>query len=311
MKVILVTGGAGFIGSNYLNTFVLKYPDTHFINVDILTYAGKLENISVSECGNYSFEKTDITDAIELEKIFATYKPEGVIHFAAESHVDKSISNPDEFINTNIVGTNNLLRLSVKYGVQRFHQISTDEVYGSLKPDEAPFTEESQLFPNSPYSASKASADLLVRSYNETFDLNVVITRCSNNYGPNQDDTKLIPLFIKKLQAGERVPLYGDGMNIRDWLHVDDHVQAIDLVFNKGRNGEIYNIGGKNELTNIDLVQKLLTLTVRDADAIEYVVDRLGHDFRYAIDISKINAELGWQPGVLFEDGLKCLVKHF
>jgi len=304
MKTIFVTGGAGFIGSNYLNTFVPKYPDTHFINIDALTYAGKLSNVTVSNLPNYSFEHIDITDAQALEKVFEQYQPEGIIHFAAESHVDKSIENPDQFILTNVSGTNNLLRLAVRYKVKRFHQVSTDEVYGSLEEGESAFIEESPLSPNNPYSASKAAADLLVRSYHKTFGLDVVITRCSNNYGPNQDDTKMIPLFLKKLQAGEKVPLYGDGLHVRDWLHVSDHVRAIDLVFNGGKSGEVYNIGGDNELTNMALVEKLLTLTERKAEAIEFVADRLGHDRRYAINATKIHQELGWQPLMVFEEGI-------
>lgn len=309
MKTIFVTGGAGFIGSNYLNKFVLAYPDIHFVNIDALTYAGKLSNIKVTDSSNYSFEEIDITNIQTTEEIFKKYKPEGVIHFAAESHVDKSIENPDVFIHTNVLGTNNLLHLSVKYNVKRFHQISTDEVYGSLEIEDAPFMEIDILAPNNPYSVSKASADLLVRSYNKTFGLDTVITRCSNNYGPNQDDTKLIPLFIKNLQAGDKVPLYGDGSNIRDWLYVEDHVDAIDVVFNKGANGEIYNVGGDNELTNIALVKKLLELTSKEEDAIEYVADRLGHDFRYAIDASKIKDDLGWKPRISFDVGIRELLK--
>ena len=308
MKSILITGGAGFIGSNYLNTFVPHYKDIHFVNVDALTYAGKLSNITVSDLPNYSFEQVDIQAFTELEKVFATYTPEGVIHFAAESHVDKSIANPDEFIQTNVSGTNNLLRLAVQHKVERFHQISTDEVYGSLQLGDEAFTETHPLAPNNPYSASKAAADLLVRSYHKTFGLNTVITRCSNNFGPYQDDTKLIPLFIKKLKAGETVPLYGDGSNMRDWLHVSDHVRAVDMVFNKGRAGEIYNVGGTHELSNLELVHKLLTLTGRDETAIVHVPDRLGHDFRYAINATKITTQLGWKPTVTFDEGIQELL---
>jgi len=307
MKTIMVTGGAGFIGSNYLNQFVPLYADTKFINVDALTYAGKLENVTISSLPNYQFEKIDITQNDKLENLFNTYQPEGIIHFAAESHVDKSIEDPDKFIQTNVAGTNNLLRLAVKHKVQRFHQVSTDEVYGSLGEGENAFTELSHLAPNNPYSASKAAADLLIRSYHKTFGLDAVITRCSNNYGPNQDDTKMIPLFIKKLLAGERVPLYGDGLHVRDWLHVSDHVNAIDLVFHKGKSGEVYNIGGDNEMTNLVLVEKLLKLTGRNSDSIEFVTDRKGHDRRYAIDASKIQNELGWKPIVSFEEGIEKL----
>ncbi len=304
MKTILVTGGAGFIGSNYLNEFVPEHPETTFINVDALTYAGNLANVHVSEAANYLFEKVDITDAAALEQLFVRYAPAGIIHFAAESHVDKSIENPDQFIKTNVVGTNNLLRLAVKYKVERFHQVSTDEVYGSLTEAGEPFTEASLLTPNNPYSASKAAADLLVHSYYKTFGLNAVITRCSNNYGPNQDDTKMIPLFLKRLRSGAKVPLYGDGLHVRDWLHVHDHIKAIDVVFRGGKPGEVYNIGGDNELTNLALVQKLLALTHREDDAIEFVTDRLGHDRRYAINAAKIQSELGWKPIVTFEEGL-------
>ncbi len=308
MKSILITGGAGFIGSNYLNTFVPHYKDIHFVNVDALTYAGKLSNITISDLPNYSFEQVDIRAFTELEKVFATYAPEGVIHFAAESHVDKSIANPDEFIQTNVSGTNNLLRLAVQHKVERFHQISTDEVYGSLQLGDEAFTETHPLAPNNPYSASKAAADLLVRSYHKTFGLNTVITRCSNNFGPYQDDTKLIPLFIKKLKAGETVPLYGDGSNMRDWLHVSDHVRAVDVVFNNGKAGEIYNVGGTHELSNLELVHKLLTLTGRDETAIVHVPDRLGHDFRYAINATKITTQLGWKPAVTFDEGIQELL---
>ena len=304
MKTIFVTGGAGFIGSNYLNTFVPQYPDIQFVNIDALTYAGKLSNVTVSNSPNYSFEHIDITDFAALERAFISYQPQGIIHFAAESHVDKSIENPDQFILTNVTGTNNLLRLAVQHKVQRFHQVSTDEVYGSLEEGEAAFSETSPLAPNNPYSASKAAADLLVRSYFKTFKLDAVITRCSNNYGPNQDDTKMIPLFLKKLRAGEQIPLYGDGLHVRDWLHVSDHVHAIDVVFNNGKSGEVYNIGGDNELTNLTLVEKLLSLTGRYREAISFVTDRPGHDRRYAIDATKIKRELGWVPGKAFDEGI-------
>ncbi len=309
METIFVTGGAGFIGSNYLNTFVPNYPDTLFVNIDTLTYAGTLENISVSNLPNYRFEKVDITDALALENLFTTYKPTGVINFAAESNVDKSITDPSQFIITNILGTNNLLRLSLKYEVKRFHQISTDEVYGSLSMDEAAFTEETTLAPNNPYSASKAGADMLVRSFHKTYGLDTVITRCSNNFGPNQDDTKLIPRFIKKLKAGETVPVYGTGKQRRDWLHVSDHVAAIDLVYRQGKAGEIYNVGADHDISNMEVVEKLLALTGRDKSAIEFVTDRLGHDFRYAIDAKKIKDDLGWEPKVTLDEGLAELAK--
>lgn len=309
MDTIFVTGGAGFIGSNFLNYAVQKYPDTRFVNIDTLTYAGNLENITVATLPNYVFERADICDSITLERLFQMYAPTGIINFAAESNVDKSIESADAFITTNIGGTHNLLRLAVQYKVARFHHISTDEVYGSLGMDEPAFTETTPLAPNNPYSASKAGADLLVRSYHKTFGLNTVITRCSNNFGPNQDDTKLIPRFIKKLKAGETVPLYGDGSNRRDWLHVSDHVRAIDLVFHSGRAGEIYNVGSDHDFSNREVVDVLLSLTGRSADAIEFVPDRLGHDFRYAINATKIESELGWKPEVSFEKGIQALVK--
>jgi dTDP-glucose 4,6-dehydratase len=309
METIFVTGGAGFIGSNYLNTFVPKYPDTKFVNIDALTYAGTLENISVSDLPNYCFEKVDITDALALENLFTTYQPTGIINFAAESSVDKSITDPSQFIITNILGTNNLLRLSLKYEVKRFHQISTDEVYGSLSMDEAAFTEETPLAPNNPYSASKAGADMLVRSFYKTYGLNTVITRCSNNFGPNQDDTKLIPRFIKRLKAGESVPVYGTGAQRRDWLHVSDHVAAVDLVYRQGKTGEIYNVGADHDISNMEVVEKLLALTGRDKSAIEFVTDRLGHDFRYAIDAKKIKNDLGWEPKATLDEGLAELAK--
>jgi dTDP-glucose 4,6-dehydratase len=308
METIFVTGGAGFIGSNFLNYAVTKYPDTRFVNIDKLTYAGNLDNLTIAALPNYVFERADICDGIVIERLFQTYTPTGIINFAAESNVDKSIESADAFITTNIGGTNNLLRLAVRYGVNRFHHISTDEVYGSLTMDAPAFTEEHTLAPNNPYSASKAGADLLVRSYHKTFGLDTVITRCSNNFGPNQDDTKLIPRFIKKLQAGENVPLYGDGSNRRDWLHVSDHVRAIDLVFHNGRAGEVYNVGSDHDFSNREVVDILLSLTGQTADAIEFVSDRLGHDFRYAINASKIEAELGWTPKVAFEAGLRALV---
>lgn len=308
MQTILVTGGAGFIGSNYLNWSVLQYPSIQFINVDKLTYAGDLNNVSVSTLPNYVFERVDICDGIALENLFQKYQPTGIINFAAESNVDKSIESADAFIATNIGGTNNLLRLAVQYRVQRFHHISTDEVYGSLALGAPAFTETHPLAPSNPYSVSKAAADLLVCSYFKTFGLDTVITRCSNNFGPHQDDTKLIPRFIKKLQAGESVPLYGDGSNRRDWLHVSDHVLAIDLVFNRGLAGEIYNVGSDDDLSNREVVDRLLTLTGRGADAIEFVTDRLGHDFRYAINASKIESELGWKPRVNFEVGINKLL---
>ncbi len=304
-EIILVTGGAGFIGSNYLNRFVPLRPDTLFVNVDALTYAADLSNVTVSSLPNYAFENVDIRDEKELGRVFTTHKPTGVIHFAAESHVDHSISGPQIFVDTNVRGTLNLLSLAHEHGVRRFHQASTDEVYGSLGMADPAFTETTPLSPNNPYSASKASADLMVRAYHKTFGLDTVITRCSNNYGPHQDSTKLIPLFIQKLLAGEKVPLYGTGENVRDWLFVTDHVDAIDVVFRQGRAGEVYNIGGGEEVRNIDVVKRLIALAGRDETSINYVTDRPGHDFRYAIDSSKIERELGWKAVVSFEDGMR------
>ena len=310
-KKILVTGGAGFIGSNYLNKYVAKYPDYFFINVDALTYAGNLDNIEVKKRNNYVFRKADIRNLALLEKIFVYFKPTDVIHFAAESHVDLSIENPSLFVETNVNGTNNLLLLSKKHSIDRFHQISTDEVYGSLGHKDKPFTRNSPLKPNSPYSASKASADLLVRAYNKTFGLNTVITRCSNNYGPNQDASKLIPKFLSNLLAGKKVPLYSKGENIRDWIYVGDHIDAIDLVFHKGKSGEVYNIGGDCELANINIAKRLLELTGHDESFIEPVADRPGHDFRYAINNAETNAELGWKPKVAFNDGIKMTLEYY
>jgi dTDP-glucose 4,6-dehydratase len=304
-KTIIVTGGAGFIGSNYLNKFVPRYSKYRFINLDALTYAAKRSNLTVEKLPNYVFEKADIRDTAKLEKIFKKYRPTAIIHFAAESHVDLSIKDPNIFIETNIIGTNNLLSFAKKYGVTRFHHISTDEVYGALKDKKGVFAEKSPIAPRNPYSASKAGADLMVLAYHETYGMNVVITRSSNNYGPNQDTTKLIPSFITKLLKGEQVPLYGRGENIRDWLYVEDNVAAIDLVFHKGKSGQVYNIGGDCELENRAVVKKLLTLTGRDEKSIRYVEDRLGHDFRYALSSGKLTKELGWRPKMNFEKGLR------
>lgn len=304
-KVVFVTGGAGFIGSNYLNKYVPRHAKYFFVNIDALTYAAKKENVTAAKLSNYAFEKVDIRDAVKLERLFVKYHPTGIIHFAAESHVDLSIKDPNIFIETNVIGTNNLLSLAKKYGIKRFHHISTDEVYGALNDKRGIFTEKSPMAPRNPYSASKAGADLMVMAYYETFGLNVVVTRSSNNYGPNQDTTKLIPSFVSKLLRGEPVPLYGKGENIRDWLYVEDNIDAIDLVFHKGRTGEVYNIGGNCELTNIAVVKKLLALTGRDAASIRYVEDRLGHDFRYALSSEKLTNELGWKPKMDFEKGIR------
>ncbi len=310
-KIILVTGGAGFIGSHYLNTMVPRYSRYRFINVDALTYAANPTNIKVAGAPNYLFVKADIRDMETMSSIFTKQAPTHVIHFAAESHVDNSIERPQEFVDTNVVGTQVLLDLARSHGLQRFHQISTDEVYGSLAEDARPVTEEAPPLPNSPYSASKAAADLLVRAYNKTFGLDTVITRSSNNYGPHQHTEKLIPRFIIALMRGEKVPLYGNGLNIRDWIYVGDHVEGIDRAFHKGKAGEIYNLGGNNEMRNIDITNLLLSLSGRGSEMIEHVPDRLGHDFRYAIDSSKAKKELGWQPKMDFKKGMQVTWEYY
>jgi dTDP-glucose 4,6-dehydratase len=307
---MLITGGAGFIGSNFVLYMTDKYPDYHFINIDALTYAGNLENLTpVENRANYKFVKADITDRSVMEPLFA----EGidvVVNFAAESHVDRSILEPDVFVRTNIMGTQTLLDLSKQYNVKKFIQISTDEVYGTLG-DTGLFTEETALAPNSPYSASKAGADLLVRAYHETFGLPVNITRCSNNYGPYQFPEKLIPLMIQNALQDKPLPVYGDGMNVRDWLYVEDHCSAIDLVIHKGRTGEVYNVGGNNERNNLHVVKTILEELNKPESLISYVKDRPGHDRRYAIDASKIRAELGWSPQYDYESGIKATIQWY
>ncbi len=301
---LLVTGGAGFIGSNFIHYLLDKYPDYHIINYDKLTYAGNLENLeNIQESNNYTFIKGDINNQELLEYVVNTNEVDVIVNFAAESHVDRSIKNSSEFITTNILGTQKLLDVA-KNNSLRFIQISTDEVYGTLGPT-GYFTEDTPLSPNSPYSASKASADFIVRSYHETFGLNTNITRCSNNYGPFQFPEKLIPLMIINALKGKPLPVYGDGKNIRDWLHVKDHCCAIDLVIHKGKPGEVYNIGGNNEKTNIEIVVHILEELGVSKELITFVQDRLGHDYRYAIDSKKIQNELGWKPIYSFEDGIK------
>jgi dTDP-glucose 4,6-dehydratase len=307
---ILITGGAGFIGSNFVIYMVNKYPGYQFINIDALTYAGNLGNLqSVQEAPNYRFVKADITNRAVVDRVVAE-DIDIIINFAAESHVDRSISNPDVFVATNIMGTQVLLEAAKKFGVNKYIQVSTDEVYGSLG-SEGLFTETTPIASNSPYSASKAGADLLVRAYHETYDLPVNITRCSNNYGPFQFPEKLIPLMIINALNNKELPVYGDGLNVRDWLHVEDHCSAIDLVLHHGMNGEIYNIGGNNEKTNIQIVQKILNELGRSEDLINYVTDRLGHDRRYAIDPTKIKTELGWEPKYTFETGIVKTIQWY
>ncbi len=324
MKNILITGGAVFIGSHVVRLIVKKYPQYEIVNLDALTYAGNLENLTdVEDEANYEFLKGDITDAKFVSRLFATHRFDGVIHLAAESHVDRSISNPLEFIQTNIIGTVNLLNAARmewngNFENKLFYHISTDEVYGSLG-DTGLFTEETPYDPRSPYSASKASSDHLVRAYYHTYKLPIVISNCSNNYGPNQFPEKLLPLAINNILNNKTIPVYGKGDNVRDWLFVEDHATAIDLIFHKGKTGETYNIGGVNEWKNIDLLQLLCKIMDKELDRpagtsaklITFVKDRAGHDQRYAIDSSKIINELGWKPSLQFEEGLEKTVKWY
>ena len=316
-KTIIITGGAGFIGSHTVRLFINKYPEYRIINLDALTYAGNLENLrDIENSSNYVFEKANILDTADLKRIFSTYQPEGVIHLAAESHVDRSILSPLDFVYTNVIGTVNLLNAAKEnwknnYEGKLYYHVSTDEVYGALG-DTGFFSEKTSYAPNSPYSASKASSDHFVRAYGETYNLPVIITNCSNNYGPNHFPEKLIPLFINNIIHKKPLPVYGDGLYTRDWLFVKDHAIAIDLVFHKGKKGETYNIGGFNEWKNIDLVKLLCKLMDEklgnppgsSEQLITYIKDRPGHDRRYAIDAKKINKELGWKPSVTFEEGL-------
>ncbi|WP_046216461.1 dTDP-glucose 4,6-dehydratase [Paenibacillus wulumuqiensis] len=307
---LLVTGGAGFIGSNFVLYMLREHPEYQIINVDSLTYAGNLENLkSIEGNPNHTFVKADIGDTAKMDEL-VSQGVDIIVNFAAESHVDRSILEPDVFVKTNVLGTQVLLDVAKKHNITKFVQVSTDEVYGTLG-ETGLFTEETPLTPNSPYSASKAGGDLLVRAYNETFGLPVNITRCSNNYGPFQFPEKLIPLIISRALADEALPVYGDGLNIRDWLYVEDHCSAIDLVIHNGRDGEVYNIGGNNERTNIHIVKTILEQLGKPESLIKYVEDRPGHDRRYGIDPTKTMTELGWKPKHNFESGIKATIQWY
>ena len=331
MEAILVTGGAGFIGSNFVPYFLENNPEIHLVNLDALTYAGNLDNLrEVEGHDRYTFVKGDICDRLLIEKLFERFDFKGVIHFAAESHVDNSITNPDAFMQTNIIGTFNLIDVAKKwwmmgpgiykeaYGNSRFHHVSTDEVYGTLG-KEGLFMETTPYAPNSPYSASKASSDFIVRSYHHTYGMNVVTTNCSNNYGPKQHDEKLIPTIIRKALGGEEVPIYGDGSNIRDWLYVLDHCKGIGLAYKNGMSGETYNIGGRNERNNLYIANKVCEILDEKhpkqngsyKNQIAFVKDRAGHDFRYAIDATKIENGLGWEADENFESGIEKTIDWY
>jgi len=322
MRTYLVTGGAGFIGSNYIHYMFRKYDnEIRIINVDVLTYAGNLENLKdVENRDNYTFVRADITDKEAITKIFAENDIDRVVHFAAESHVDRSIKNPEVFVKTNVLGTAVMLNCakaawelpdgSFKEG-KKFLHVSTDEVYGSLEDDGTYFYETTPYAPHSPYSASKASSDMLVKAYIDTYHFPANITNCSNNYGPYQFPEKLIPLIINNALHGKKLPVYGDGKNVRDWLYVEDHCRAIDLIIHKGRVGEVYNVGGHNEMTNIDIVKIICKELGKPESLITYVADRKGHDMRYAIDPTKIHSELGWLPETKFADGIKKTIQWY
>ena len=314
MSKILVTGGAGFIGSNFIKHWLNKYPNDSIVNLDVLTYAGNLENLrEVENNKNYKFIKGDICDKNLVNDLVK--EVDTIVHFAAESHVDRSILDAENFVKTNVLGTYNLLEAAKsagwRNGNKRFHHISTDEVFGHLGPDDPAFNESTPYAPRSPYSASKAASDHLVRAYYHTYKLPITISNCSNNYGPYHFPEKLIPLFITNLMEGKKVPVYGDGMNVRDWLYVEDHCEAIDMILKKGKIGETYCVGGNSEKPNIEITEKIIEFMGKDESSIEYVKDRPGHDRRYAIDFSKIKNELGWEPKVSFEEGLKKTIEWY
>lgn len=313
MKIV-VTGGAGFIGGNFVHYMMNKYKDYKIIVVDKLTYAGNMETLEpVKDKPNFQFYKIDIAERQAIDEMFQEEKPDMVVNFAAESHVDRSIENPEIFLKTNIMGSQVLMDACRKYGIKRYHQVSTDEVYGDLPLDRTDlfFTEETPIHASSPYSASKAAADLLVGSYYRTYNLPVTISRCSNNYGPYHFPEKLIPLMIANALNDKELPVYGEGKNVRDWLYVEDHCRAIDMIIHNGKLGEVYNIGGHNEKTNLDVVKTILKELGKSQDLIRFVDDRKGHDMRYAIDPTKINRELGWLPSTTFDEGIKKTIKWY
>ena len=313
-KTVLVTGGAGFIGANFVYHMLKAHPDDRILCVDALTYAGNLSTLGeVLKNPNFKFFKSDICDREEIYKIFDAEHPDVVVNFAAESHVDRSIEDPEVFLRTNILGTQVLMDAGRRCGVSRFHQVSTDEVYGDLPLDRTDlfFTEDTPIHASSPYSASKASADLLVQAYHRTYGLPVTISRCSNNYGPYQFPEKLIPLMIANCLADKPLPVYGEGRNVRDWLYVEDHCRAIDCILQRGRVGEVYNVGGHNEMRNIDIVRLICRHLGKPENLITHVTDRPGHDMRYAIDPTKIHRELGWLPNTKFEDGIEMTIEWY